>query len=326
MTAADGAGPRRGRCAPAHGVVFRAVTARPEQRPLLAAAERAQRLLGAGELLVASDFDGTLSHLVSDPWSARIIPAAQRALRRLAVTPDVHVALISGRTVLDLADRARVGGISYLGDHGAEWAEAPRGFRSTALRPIREPASDAEEAMAGELATVVPRIVPEPWLIVEWKGTALTFHFRAAPDTVSARSRVREAVDRVDPHGVLARSAGRRSLELRPADASHKGAALRRLIDERHPAAVLMLGDDDSDALAFDALRSARSDGHIQGLAIAVVGHADVGTRVAPRADLALPSPDDAASLLRLLASEAARFRSAPGRPLRPRSSRGAPR
>ena len=255
-----------------------------------AALDRTRSMLEAGHLLLASDFDGTLARLVTDPWGATIIPTAQRALRRLAASPHVHVVLVSGRTVHDLASRARVGGISYLGDHGAEWADAPRGFRPAALRVQREPAAAAELAIAEHLRAEVPRAVPEPWLVVEAKGPALTFHFRGAPDIDSARARVVAATDAIDPGGVLLRSGGRRSLELRPHGAADKGVALRRLIAERRPRAVIMLGDDHSDALAFDALRSARSEGRILGLAIAVAGHADVSAAVAPRADLVLPS------------------------------------
>jgi trehalose 6-phosphate phosphatase len=255
-------------------------------------------------LLLVSDFDGTLAELVPDPWGAVILPHAQRALRRLAAAPGVSVALLSGRGVADLSGRARIGGISYLGDHGAEWAEAPRGFRVDALRVQREPASSAELAMAACLCEAVPRAVPEPWLVVEAKGPAVTFHFRIAPDVDAARARVTAAVDAVDAEGLLLRSGGRRSLELRPVSATDKGVALRRLIDGRRPHAVIMLGDDPSDVLAFDALREARSAGRIRGLAVAVAGHPDVSAVVAPQADLLLASPREAARFLRLLGAD----------------------
>ena len=253
-------------------------------------------------LLVASDFDGTLAPLVADPWNARILPGAQRALRRLAAVSNVHVALISGRTVPDLARRAGIGGASYRGDHGAERAEAPRGFRPAALLGQREPASAAETAMAARLKAEVPRAVNESWLVLEDKGPALTFHFRAAPDVGMARARVAAAVDAGDPDAVLRRSGSRRSLELRPPGASTKGDALRDLMEEWKPTAVLMLGDDRNDALAFDALREARTAGRIEGLAIAVAGHADVTQGVAAHADLVLSSPRETARLLTMLA------------------------
>lgn len=255
---------------------------------------------------MASDFDGTLSRLVPDPWSATIIPGAQRALRRLAVMPGVHVALISGRTAIDLAQRARVGGISYRGDHGVERAEAARGFRPSALRVQRAAVTEDIAAMAARLKSDVLRRVDEPWLVLEDKDSALTFHFRAAPDVDAARARVIAAVDAVDTTGLMMRSGSRRACELRPPGASTKGDALSSLIDDFEPDVVLMLGDDRHDALAFDALRAARDEGRIAGLALAVAGHADVTRDVGPRADLVLGAPDGTARFLALLYRELA--------------------
>ncbi len=260
-----------------------------------------------GRLLLASDFDGTLSQLGPDPWAAAIIPAAQRALRRLAARPDVHVAFISGRTAVDLASRARVGGVSYHGDHGAERADARRGFRVATLAVIREPADPAAAAMAERLKVEVPQVVDEPWLVLEDKGPALTFHFRAAPDIDAARTRVSAVADAVDPTGVLFRAGGRRAYEMRPAGATTKADALACLIDEHAPDGVLMLGDDRHDAGAFDALRAARSAGRIRGLAVAVAGHADVTHDVAAHADLVLAGPREAARFLALVASHRSR-------------------
>jgi trehalose-phosphatase len=273
-------------------------------RPVAAAllARHVVALVGDGRLLVVSDFDGTLSGLVSDPWGAVMVPAARRALRRLAVAPAVRVVLLSGRTVLDLAGRARVGGIHYLGDHGAEWATASRGFRPAALRVQREPATPAEAAMAERLRREVPGAVREAWLIVEAKGPAVTFHFRAALDVDAARARVVAAVDACDPGHLLVRSGGRRSLELRPSGATDKGTALLRILAEHHPRVAVMLGDDHTDALAFEALREARSRGSVDGIAIAVAGHADTRAGVAARADHVLASPREAARFLGLLA------------------------
>ena len=36
-------------------------------------------------MLVVSDFDGTLSRIVVDPWSASIVPLARRALPAAAI-------------------------------------------------------------------------------------------------------------------------------------------------------------------------------------------------------------------------------------------------
>ncbi|CAN5802285.1 hypothetical protein BH23CHL8_BH23CHL8_22330 [soil metagenome] len=249
-------------------------------------------------MLIACDFDGTLSPLVADPWGALMLPAARRALRRLAAIPGVHVFIISARTVRDLAPRARVGGITYLGDHGAEHARAARGFRVSSLRVSHEPAPAAEAHLARELAREVPRRIREAWLVVEHKASSVAFHFRSAPNIPAAAARVHSAVDDLDPSARLVRHPGPRSLELRPRGTSSKASTFRRLLDDIQPGTAFMLGDDRHDADAFQVLREARSRGRLAGLAVAVAGHPDVTREVAPQADLLLSSPVDVARFL----------------------------
>lgn len=266
------------------------------------AAEHARALLDGGRALLVSDFDGTIAGPVDDPWAAAIVPAARRALRRLAGRHGMEVAFLSGRTALDLAARVRVGDAAYLGDHGSQRAHAPRGFRPAALRVTRDPVDPELTAMVQALVDGVSRAVPEPWLIVEDKGSSVTFHVRTAPDVDEARARVLAACDAIDPRGLLVRSGGRRAPELRPPGATDKGAALRRLIDERRPDAVITLGDDPTDVLAFEVLREARAAGWARGLAVGVAGRPEVSARVAPHADLMLGSAVEAARFLDLLA------------------------
>jgi len=258
----------------------------------------------AGKLLLATDFDGTISRLSMDMWAALVIPAAQRALRRLAGTPDTNVAFISGRTVADLAPRVRVGSASYHGDHGAEWARAGRGFRPERLAIEHEPVPPATSAMAERLKAEVPRRVDQGWLVVEDKGPAVTFHFRRAPDIPAARAQVRAAIDAVDREGLLDQPGGRRAWELRPRGAMTKGRTLSRLIERHQPDTVVMMGDDAHDAGAFDALRSVRDQGRIAGLAIAVASPAADTAEMAQRADLVFGHAHVTARFLSLLVRE----------------------
>lgn len=273
-----------------------------------AAIERAMSHLERRPLLVVSDFDGTLSRIVDDPWGAAVLPLGRRALRVLAGMPDVHVVVLSGRTATDVAARVRVGRVTYVGNHGME-----RAFLRRRGRPERLRASSVEDAAheavhaAERLADEVPRLIAEPWLVVERKPPAVAFHYRTAPDLADASVRVRSAVDALDPDGVLERFPGRRVLELRPFGAVAKGEALTALVDELRPASVFMLGDDVSDAMAFRALRELRTKGVTDGIAVAVQARAEVPLEVLAAADLVLSSPVDAT---RFLAAIARRLRS----------------
>ena len=73
-------------------------------------------------LLVTSDFDGTLSPIVSNPSDARPLPEAGRALIGLAELPSTAVALISGRALRDLrALSSMPDAVHLVGSHGAEF-------------------------------------------------------------------------------------------------------------------------------------------------------------------------------------------------------------
>ena len=259
---------------------------------------RSTGLLRLRPLLVVSDFDGTLANLQLDPWAARILPAAQRALRRLATIDGVHVALMSGRQSRDLAERARVGGIEYLGNHSLERGTLARYARARSLVVHLDDVPAEYGRIADHLASAVPTMVSEPWLVVERKLPAVAFHFRGAPDVDAAGERVRAAVERLDPDALLVRFPGRRVLELRPPGAPAKGEGMRSLLDEHRPAAVFMLGDDRSDAEAFRVLTHARASREIDGLAVAVHARAEVPEDVLDAADLVLASPADAARFL----------------------------
>jgi trehalose 6-phosphate phosphatase len=255
-------------------------------------------MAAARPLLVVSDFDGTLSRIVLDPWGATILQGAQRALRKLAAVDGVHVALLSGRTVQDLAARARVGGATYVGNHGMERGSLGRGRRAEGISVEVVSVAPRHEQLAGRLADEVPRVIGASWLVVERKPASVAFHFRGAPDIDAAAAMVRAAVDNLDPGAELVRFPGRRVLELRPPGAPAKGEAFRSLLEERRPAAALMLGDDTSDALAFAVLREARAARELQGLAIGVQARDEVPADVSAATDLVLSSPVEAARFL----------------------------
>lgn len=253
-------------------------------------------------LLVVSDFDGTLSNIVNDPWGASILPLGRRALRTLAALDRVHVVVLSGRSSGDVAARVRVGGVSYVGNHGMERGYVPRRGRAERLRADVDEASHEALHAAERLAEEVPRVVGEPWLIAERKPPSVAFHWRTAPDLDVAAARVAAAVEQLDPDHILERFHGRRVLELRPVGAVAKGQAFERMVAEWQPRSVFLLGDDVSDALAFSALRRLRAGGVTDGVAVAVQARAEVPLAVLEAADIVLASPADATRFLSALA------------------------
>ncbi len=266
---------------------------------------------GPGRLLVVADFDGTLAEGSRDPGAAVIVPLARRALRRLArIGADdparVTIVILTGRTAADVAARVRVGGLTYLGDHGLQSGSFPRGGDPARVSTTFRAGHDASLEPAEILATRVPEVLDRPpWLFVERKGPSVAFHVRQAEDRAAARAAVVAAIERVDrelpPHD-LGHYRGRLVVDLRPRTAGGKREAFERLLDELRPATVVAFGDDVSDADGFAVLRAAREAGVIRGLAVAVVGPHGMPDEVGAVADVTLPTPYEAARALAALA------------------------
>lgn len=307
------------------------MTARPLSRPAVQpdagrfdrVARRRIRDLAAnsGRLLVVSDFDGTLAPISLDPMAVRMEPSARTALRRLARIawrrPDrLRVAILSGRTTIDLASRVRVGRLVYLGNHGLEGGSLRRDGRAGRMSVTSDPSLAPFEPAAVEAGRAVAAALGEPaWLFVEQKGPSVAFHYRAAPDPDAAGVLVDRAVSAhlgaVTP-SELERFDLRRIVELRPIGAGGKGAAVARLVAREQPDTALVLGDDRSDAEAFRAVRAAVAAGSLRA-ALTVAVHAALETprELAEGADLIVTGPRQAARVLAALATALERVRGA---------------
>ena len=265
-----------------------------------------------GRILLVTDFDGTLAPITTEPAGARIVPAARRALRRLAALADrrperLSVVVLSGRLAGDVAGRIRVGGVRYLGNHGIEGGQLARGVRAEALEVAVDDALARYLEPSEAVARAVAAALGSPdWLFVERKGPTVAFHFRQAPDPAAAEIAVVEAIEAAEAAAGgtgLVRVGGRRVVELRPGEAGDKGTAVERRIAQERPAAALVLGDDVSDAEAFRAIRAAHAAGRLRAaLAVAVHGAAETPPAVVDAADVEVAAPEEAARLLAVLA------------------------
>src|SRR5215218_1682793 len=196
------------------------------------------------QLLVACDYDGTVAPIVEDPMAATPRPDTVVALRALAALPNTHVAVVSGRSLRDLAGLSRLPTeIHLVGRHGGEF---DLGFGKR-LSPRELDLRAAIKAQLGEIAERTPGAE------LEVKPAAVTFHYRRA-DREDVRRALADieagpaALDGVHTHH------NDEAVELLVVD-TDKGRALESLRHRVGASAVLFFGDSPTDEHAFATLR-----------------------------------------------------------------------
>ncbi|KTS11576.1 trehalose-phosphatase [Microbacterium testaceum] len=200
-------------------------------------------------LLIAVDFDGTLSPLVDEPMSARMTPGARVVLGDLVTLPRTVVALVSGRSLghlREIAEHTDDSLIWLAGSHGVQFWVPGVGVESATD-------DDADLALRDQLQDEVSRrAAGTTGVWIEPKEYGFGVHTRTA-DAETARA-VREIADEL----VAAEAPGwrrRTGHDILEFSFRHEGkdSAVAHLRERVGATAVLFAGDDVTDE---DALRS----------------------------------------------------------------------
>ncbi len=187
------------------------------------------------------DFDGTLVELADAPDAiavpAALVPMLERIRRRL----DGRIAIVSGRSLVDLERHLPLHGIAFSGSHGLELQLAD-GTRLPLSVPIG--LDDVREKVEAFAAAA-------DGLLVEEKPAGIALHYRQAPRQAERADAFMSALARKRGFSV---QRGNMVVELRPEGAT-KGDALKAFMTEPkfHGARPVFVGDDLTDEHAFEA-------------------------------------------------------------------------
>jgi trehalose 6-phosphate phosphatase len=263
-------------------------SSRQSDAPLSRALALARQALAAEPAGLLTDFDGTLSPIVHDPFMAGLVDGADGALSALAERLAV-VAIITGRLPLDARRLIGVPGVLIVGNHGTEWLE-PDASEATV--------APGAEAIGNAVETALARVPPMPGVVADHKGVSASVHYRQAPDPEAARTAILEALGDVEPLG-LRIGHGRRIIEIRASALGDKGTAARAIIERFDLRGALVMGDDTTDLDMFETVARLRGDGRLRAAIVAVGGSdREVPPEVTAGADVVLANPAEAAELL----------------------------
>jgi trehalose 6-phosphate phosphatase len=192
-----------------------------------------------GSVLYAFDFDGTLAKISSDRGNVKLSPTMHEWLRELS--RRAPCAIVSGRSLEDLAPRLN-GAVPYLiGNHGMESPLRPAG----ALR-------DMERTCSGWIAQVGESKawpLTDPRMVIENKRYSLTLHYREVENPEEIERALVQLGQQLTPSPRLI--FGKASLNLLPPGSAGKGEAALALMAHLGCAGLFFIGDDDTDEAVF---------------------------------------------------------------------------
>ncbi|MET7427254.1 trehalose-phosphatase [Dactylosporangium sp. NPDC005555] len=195
------------------------------------------------------DFDGVLSEIVEDPRASRLLDGTGDLLAGIAERMGV-VALLSGRPLSFLQDRAPVHGVILLGSYGLE--EMRDGVPHT--HPEIAAWLPAVREASGELHNMFDGT---DGVVVEDKAVSVAVHWRLAADRLETGAAVDKAVQTLAARTGLVAEPGKLVVELIPPVRQDKGTALTRLRETHSLQRVVYAGDDLGDLPALHACAAA---------------------------------------------------------------------
>ena len=223
------------------------------------------------ELVLVTDFDGTLADIVPDPSQTFARPEALQGLSRL-VRLLADVIVLSSRTNPQLEALVPISGVRLIGDSG--------------LAIPRHAHKEALERFNDDVAVLLERI-PGAWLEVKPASSAI--HFR------NTNLNGEEMLALLQPFlegRPLAPYLGRKVIEVHAPKAG-KGSALAALVPGMDPGGVVCFGDDENDRSMFEYVSSLDIPHMCVG-----VSSPEAPAHLFDRCDIVVSGPEAAAALL----------------------------
>ncbi|MGC9260701.1 MAG: trehalose-phosphatase [Phycisphaerae bacterium] len=233
----------------------------------------------AAVLLIATDYDGTLAPLVSDPDAAQPHRESIVALTELAQMPQTHVAVISGRALADLGKHLKdLHRVHLVGSHGSE-------FEAGFTTPIAPESLELLKRVEEESHRIASQT---PGSAVERKPAGVAFHYRNAQEE-QAKLAVENLLKSMGGNPNIFVRHGKKVVELSVVK-TDKGQALQSLRQRVGATATVFIGDDVTDEDAF-----------------AILTGPDIGIKAGPGSTSAkyrVPATTDVAHLLAQIAEK----------------------
>jgi len=255
------------------------------------------QLRDARNILLLTDYDGTLTPIMERPELANLSESTRLILEALAHRYDFTIGVISGRALADLKDKVSIRGIIYAGNHGLEIEGPGISFVNPMAEELKPVLNTMHYVLSRTLRTI-------RGVVVEHKGLSLSVHYRLVEERRATElERIVKQVVGAEAVGKAKVTSGKKVYEVRPAVNWDKGKAIKLLMKrygkggQRSGLLPIYLGDDLTDEDGFRVIEDYES-----GISV-FVGKEDQHSA----AHYFLKSPAEVAAFLGMLLGQARR-------------------
>lgn len=237
----------------------------------------------SGNLLLCTDFDGTLVNFTGTPSETSLPLATEKLLSNLASSDKLHLAVISGRSYDELAKLVPLENVTLAGNHGLKIR-----FEDGTNHEL-DTSQETHRAISAMKSDLQESVGEEEGIIIEDKKFGLALHFRKYEGD---EEKIRDKFWQVwNEHSIpdLEVIEGAKLLEVRPGN-WNKGDAVQLLQERWAGIPTIYIGDDTTDEDAFHVLR-----GQDTGIPVIVSNKEEVETE----AQYKLSDPEEVTNFLR---------------------------
>ena len=209
----------------------------------------------ASHILLLSDYDGTLTPIVSRPVEAVLSSEVRDELNQISERPNFSVGIVSGRSLSEIKMMVGLNGIYYAGNHGLEIEGPGINFVSPSARAAQSRMKDLSVQLSARFGSI-------EGVIIEDKGLSLSVHYRLVKEgeEKTIGDIFRQITTPWLNEGKIRVTSGKKVWEVRPPIDWHKGKAvetisqkIKKSLKIEQPL-TLYLGDDTTDEDAFKVL------------------------------------------------------------------------
>lgn len=211
---------------------------------------------------IITDIDGTISEIAPTPVEAVVKPEINDIIEKIA-DKFKFTGVMTGRSINNAMEMVGSKKIIYIGNHGLEQYKNGK----ISIQPGVKQYIPVMKKLAKEIQK---KLRDHECILFQDKELSFTVHYRLCKTSDEIRRKALEIIHGINGSENLKITEGRKVIEIRPPIGHDKGTVLQKFISDNDIKKIVYLGDDVTDADAFNKLNELKMEGKTETASIMV--------------------------------------------------------